>query len=66
MASDVCKKPFLGIMFQCCHAYRRIYRNREGTAYEGRCPRCGMRARVPIRSNGTSRRFFVGYPRRAA
>ena len=36
-----------------------LYRNREGTAYIGRCPRCGAPVRVPIGDSGTSERFFT-------
>jgi PHP family Zn ribbon phosphoesterase len=57
------KGPFLGISFECCRTYARIYRNREGTAYEGRCPRCGMRVRVAIGPDGTKERFFLAHPR---
>jgi hypothetical protein len=49
---------YLGVMFQCCKVYRRIYINKTGTAYEGSCPRCGRLARVPIRAGGSKSRFF--------
>ncbi|HGY90376.1 MAG TPA: hypothetical protein ENK43_04290 [Planctomycetes bacterium] len=51
-------KPFLGIVFSCCNVYVRIYMNRSQTAYEGACPRCYRRLRVPVGPGGTSRRFF--------
>jgi len=57
------KRPFLGIFFDCCGAYSRIYRNEAGTAYEGRCPRCYNHVIVPIAPEGTRQRFFVAYPR---
>ncbi|MCG8649856.1 MAG: hypothetical protein MI861_08485 [Pirellulales bacterium] len=51
--------PFLGIRFQCCRTYGRIYRNRAVTAYEGRCPKCQAKVTVPIGDGGVSSRFFT-------
>ena len=56
-------KKFLGVYFACCHVYARIYKNKTGTAYEGRCPRCGRRVRARIGKGGTTRRFFTAAPR---
>jgi hypothetical protein len=53
------KRPYLGIYFRCCHIYSRIYKNREGTAYVGYCPKCMRRVRVKIGEGGTSERFFI-------
>ena len=54
------KRKFLGIWFDCCHTYGRLYKNREGTAYVGRCPKCLRPVNVKIGGDGTSRRFFRG------
>ena len=54
------KRTFLGITFECCHVYARIYKNKEGTAYVGRCPKCMRSVRVPIGKGGTGQRFFRG------
>lgn len=52
-------RPWVGIHFDCCGIYTRVYRNREGTAYVGVCPRCTRRVRLKVGPNGTSARFFV-------
>jgi len=51
-------KPFIGIHFKCCGIYCRIYRNKAEDAYEGACPKCRKRVKLPIGSGGTSNRFF--------
>ncbi|MEM8668802.1 MAG: hypothetical protein AAGG48_14880 [Planctomycetota bacterium] len=52
-------RPFIGINFDCCRTYGRIYRNKQNTAYEGRCPSCNARVSVPIGEGGSSSRFFT-------
>ena len=52
------KRKFLGVYFSCCHVYGRLYQNKTGTAYVGRCPLCLRSIRVPIDPNsskGTNR-----------
>jgi len=59
-AAKMEKRPFIGVTFKCCNVYSRIYLNREGTAFEGRCPRC-YRRKVVVRvveKGGTAERFF--------
>lgn len=51
-------RPFLGIHFECCGTYARIYRDATERFYCGDCPRCGKQVRVPIGEGGTSSRFF--------
>lgn len=51
-------RKFLSVWFQCCHTYGRMNRNAEGTMYEGRCPRCGVRVQALIGPDGTNRRVF--------
>lgn len=51
-------RPFIGILFECCGVYSRVYRTCDKTAYEGRCPRCGRPVRVRVAPNGVSARLF--------
>lgn len=51
-------RTWIGIHFECCGIYSRIYRNKEGTAYKGYCPRCTRPVRVGIGRAGTHHRIF--------
>lgn len=55
------KRQFLGIMFECCNVYGRIYKNKEGTAYIGKCPKCLKNVMVKVGKEGTNNRFFRAY-----
>jgi len=51
-------RRWIGIYFECCGVYSRLYRNKEGTAYKGYCPRCTRPVRVHIGPGGTHHRMF--------
>ena len=55
------KRPsrFLGIQYDCCGVYGRAYLNREGTAYEARCPKCFRTVKFRVGDGGTDSRFFT-------
>ncbi|HEX7009555.1 MAG TPA: hypothetical protein VF184_06205 [Phycisphaeraceae bacterium] len=57
-AASLRGRPWLAVHWKCCQVYSRIYRNRQGDAYEGRCPRCGSPVRARIGPGGTDARFF--------
>ena len=57
-ASCQSPKPFLGIQFVSCNAYGRLYKTPDGSAYAGRCPRCGRTYSVRVGAGGTANRFF--------
>jgi phage FluMu protein Com len=55
------QRQFLGVYFVRCLVYGRLYKNAEGTAYEGNCPRCGAHFHIRIGEGGTADRFFKAY-----
>jgi hypothetical protein len=52
-------RPFLAVLFKCCNAYARVYRDESGDAYRGRCPKCGKPVHFPVGPGGTDQREFV-------
>ena len=59
-ARDARGRAYIGVMFDCCHVYARIYKNAAGTAYVGWCPRCmrKLTARCGGGGDGTDQRIF--------
>ncbi|MEM1209838.1 MAG: hypothetical protein AAGI54_11275 [Planctomycetota bacterium] len=56
---EAAARPWIAVQWDCCSTYSRIYRNDEGTAYTGRCPKCGRAVSVRVGPGGTDARFFV-------
>jgi hypothetical protein len=57
--SDKSARPFVGVQFECCSIYARIYRNAAATAYVGNCPRCAKKIELKIGPGGSDSRFFT-------
>ncbi|TWT45831.1 hypothetical protein RAS1_22660 [Phycisphaerae bacterium RAS1] len=51
-------RPFIGILFDCCGVYGRIYRDPDADRYDGRCPRCLRRLTVRVGHDGVQQRIF--------
>lgn len=58
-AKPAARRPFIGMLFRCCHVYARVYLNADKTAYEGGCPRCGAPVRIGVKPGGSSSRFWT-------
>jgi hypothetical protein len=55
-------RPWIGVHFECCAVYSRIYRTPDATRYEGHCPKCARRVTVGIGPDGVSERIFRALP----
>lgn len=51
-------RPYIGILFDCCGVYARVYRRAEARVYEGRCPKCLAQVRVRVGPHGVAARIF--------
>jgi len=58
-ASGPClHRPYVGVYFECCSVYTRVYRRPNQPEYICRCPRCLRTARIRVGPEGTDARFF--------
>ncbi len=51
-------RPFLGVMFECCKVYVRVYQDRDGKHYNGRCPRCLRTLKFVVGEGGKASRMW--------
>lgn len=52
------KRPFVGVMFQCCKVYGRAYLTAKKDKFEARCPRCYQLITLQVSSRGSDSRFY--------
>jgi hypothetical protein len=57
-ASRTPPQPHIGVLFECCGVYARIYRRPGERVYQGRCPKCLRMVRVRVGPDGTNVRLF--------
>ncbi len=57
-SSDVPARRYIGVLFECCGVYARIYRRPDERVYRGCCPRCLRQLEVPVGTHGTKQRIF--------
>ena len=55
---DGSPRRYIGVMFNCCNVYTRIYLNAAGTAYVGYCPKCTAKIELKVGPGGSSSRFW--------
>ncbi len=52
-------RKFIGVQFECCGIYSRIYYNEQHNGYFGYCPLCHRRVNVKVDpQKGVDARFF--------
>ncbi len=51
-------RPQIGVHFQCCNVYARIFLTKDETAYAGHCPKCARPVRIRTAPGGDSSRFW--------
>jgi len=52
-------RSFVGITFECCSVYRRVYLTADKSAFAGACPKCGKPTRIRIGHGGSKSRFWT-------
>ncbi|MFO0839765.1 MAG: hypothetical protein U1D55_14740 [Phycisphaerae bacterium] len=57
-SSGASPRSYVGIHFECCNVYVRVYRRPDQTEYVGRCPRCARSVRLKVGPGGTDARIF--------
>jgi hypothetical protein len=55
-------RPWIGIHFECCAVYARVYRDPESPQYNASCPKCGCGICIRVGPEGVNGRIFRATP----
>lgn len=56
------ERMWVGVYYECCDAYSRVYRRREDLCYRGRCPRCGASVSIRVGPSGIAAKMLIATP----
>jgi hypothetical protein len=56
------RRLWVGIHFECCGVYKRVYRDPDVPFYEGQCPQCGRKITMRVGPDGVTSRIFKATP----
>ena len=59
---DHAGRTWLGVYYECCASYSRVYRRPDETQYRGRCPECGASVSIRVGPNGVAARMLIATP----
>jgi hypothetical protein len=48
------ERPWIGVHFECCGIYARVYRDVSADRYESRCPKCAAPITIRVSPDGVS------------
>ena len=51
-------RPWIGVQFECCALYARVYRRTDTHFYVVKCPKCGRKTTVRVDPGGVTSRLF--------
>jgi len=51
-------RPYIGVQFECCNVYTRVYRPEHRNFYLARCPKCGKSVRFEVSEGGSQSRIW--------
>jgi len=55
-------RVWIGVYYECCETYARVYRRPADVEYRGRCPSCGSAITIRVGPNGVNSRFLIATP----